>query len=1565
MLMSKSRHLAMGFVTSLAVATASAADVAPYNCDFNNKIVTSNPAFKVASNWSHIVNSYIDDWGDESWMSYNYYSDGGCDNSGYLFANNQYASGSGWYDGQTVFDLLVTPLVKGTVKLNVKASNYQRKIEVYSINADGSKGTLLKTLKDEIGQDNEWQEVTLAEGLEEYQRLGLRCAYVGIDNFSATSADIEPEKSLEFVSAVPSDTYGSIYWDEQANGKVRICYTVTVKNNGEVNLTQGMEGYSITVFNGSTKAEIFTVDVPQNLAISETSAAFEVAAEIEPSTIWTNSYSSYKLNLRENLSGTTLERANSYYRPYEPKFAFRTEGSSSTSKLSDPVNFGMVSEATTKSFEIYNDGTAPLTIESLSITGGFTMTGTTDSAVIEPKALSPVVITLPADPPGSYSGELTITYKIKEKTETYKLSLSGTVVAEGAWTCDFGNAANSYPDGSIANSGISTDYKYNSAGNNYYIKGASYNADFILPLLHANAGETLCFNTARDYYSGKTYSLKVYASKVRGVWGDEPLLTLTDSDVTSQDFVSKSVTIPEAGDWYIMFELINGRLDDLAGLSLVEKRYDIYIKSVDSPESKQSGQEVSFDIVTVAPANLAATDYTVEFVGNDEVLFSPESVEMTADAKKEVKFRVKYTPEVETTTVFNTFARVKFVDGSEICSPVKTMTITFQPDFVFFDKGTSASEWSKPSNRSKPIDFGNTNEVGVAQEFEIYNWGSAPLTVTSITVPEGFSVTPSEATVAAKERQVVTVSVSAEQPGKYSGNLTIKHLDLNGEEQTFTLPVSATMLDPNKWYAAFSSTDGTNNGLVWPAGTLHGKNLSGSNTGSYSTPEWAINCSSNTDNLLISPKVHAEAGETIEICARTYNTAYSQGYVNVYTAATREDLMSGENRTLLAKISGKDAEAKYTVDNTWSNVNVVIPEAGDYYLGFELGERLYVKTIYGLTNLKEEHDLKLAASNIPAQAMQNVAKEMSLSVRNFGCAPVAAGDYTLEAYINDQLVGTAEGAVEIPVNYTFAETDKDTNTIVSIPVRHPNVGTFPVYLKLVAGEREFVSETVDVTFTEEVFSAEKQIGDIAGTNDCAPFEFYNKNSESIMIYTPEQLGLENGDKISKLSMKGFFTKEGMTSTVKVYYSWTDASTIEKPANGKYSEEGMTLALDEDRTWEVTGASSETKELLSVNFDEPLTYESGKSLMLLIGSYYDSAYVPRSNYGFENSSIPNQCYYHSQDNYESFSGSYNSWSVKELPVLYLTLAKEPVSLSGSVTDGGEAVEGAVVKLVSTDGDNVQYRATTDAEGAYSLNVIQNSRVFNVTVEKDGKLDYLDGQTFAENTECNFTLFDLVSVDNTSEEGHNASASAIVDLNLMLDAGHNALTLPFSLSGDEVAELFGSDCELLVFKGTEVLEGGQLKLYFGHEAEENGLVAGKPYMLKLNGDNTTVNVRMRGKEVISEAGKSNDSNVEFRGTFAATELPEGAYQLSDENFVPTEPVARSMAYSMPYSAYAVVTNPNVNGISFTVDDNFESSIDTIEAESLTGDEVIFNLQGIRVYNPGNGIYIVNGKRVMIKK
>lgn len=47
------------------------------------------------------------------------------------------------------------------------------------------------------------------------------------------------------------------------------------------------------------------------------------------------------------------------------------------------------------------------------------------------------------------------------------------------------------------------------------------------------------------------------------------------------------------------------------------------------------------------------------------------------------------------------------------------------------------------------------------------------------------------------------------------------------------------------------------------------------------------------------------------------------------------------------------------------------------------------------------------------------------------------------------------------------------------------------------------------------------------------------------------------------------------------------------------------------------------------------------------------------------------------------------------------------------------------------------------------------------------------------------------------------------------------------------------------------------------------------------------------------------------------------------------------------------------------NAVTGIATVKTESAAKDAPIYNLQGCRVTNPTNGIYIVNGKKVLIKK
>jgi hypothetical protein len=46
------------------------------------------------------------------------------------------------------------------------------------------------------------------------------------------------------------------------------------------------------------------------------------------------------------------------------------------------------------------------------------------------------------------------------------------------------------------------------------------------------------------------------------------------------------------------------------------------------------------------------------------------------------------------------------------------------------------------------------------------------------------------------------------------------------------------------------------------------------------------------------------------------------------------------------------------------------------------------------------------------------------------------------------------------------------------------------------------------------------------------------------------------------------------------------------------------------------------------------------------------------------------------------------------------------------------------------------------------------------------------------------------------------------------------------------------------------------------------------------------------------------------------------------------------------------------------NIETSINSIAADAANGENVVYNLQGIRVNNPGKGLFIVNGKKTILK-
>lgn len=1537
-----------------------------YTVDFSSEIKTSAHDFKVASNWKHIVDIYTDDYGYDYWMSYSYKTTGGVDNSACLLANEQRA-GDNW-DYTYTYDLLVTPVVSGTVKLQVKANNSKAYVEIYTLNETATaRGTRLDRFGSQTSKtltESGYTEISVQ--VDEPQRIGIRASQVYLDDFYAEQAETEPEKAMVIVSAEPSQTNGSIYWDQQADGSVLVKFTnVTVKNTGEADLKQGEKNFSVSIINGKTKAALGpATDVPQDLNMGDTSAPFEVSVSIpadQVKSLWSYAYASAQIYLMENLQGSIVQRALSYHNAYESKFTFKEPTSTSSSNISK-VDFGMVTESVTKTYAIINDGAAPLSVVSTAVSDCYQTNLPEGAFTVPAHGKQEIEITLPAEPIGAHNGTLTIVYTDNSgKDVTFNVELVGYMLGETTWFTTFKGEENKsdvvYPEGSVAESGIQPGY--NTVGGIYdpYLKSytnsdyASANNKFITPLLHAEAGDVMTFDVSRQA-NGNQYNLKVYVSTDRVNWG-EPLLTVGYGDLSNYSYVNKSITFPEAGDYYVGFAVYGMQLDNIVGLSRVDVAHDLFMGAVDQKDQIQSGDKFEATVAVYSPLAAAAADYTAKFYLNGEVAATIASVDLAASAKNSKNFKTgTLNPTVETTATYPTYFEFAFTDGTVFTTPVKDLTITNDPVFTFFVAGTTVSDSRQPDCAKGTIDFGIVNTIGTTRSYELYNWGTAPLTVKSITAAEGFSTSISEAVVPAKERQAVDVVFSAETPDTYSGELTIVYVDASGEDVTYTIGLQGTLLDPNKWYGSFENPEkpGT---AAWPAGSLHQSSVNleyeSQNGAMYSNAGNAMN------TTFITPLLKAEAGESFTFDARLYRSNWPEGVIEVYAAKSRADLENEEARISLGKWSGRDVDEDHTLTPEFSTCTATIEEAGEYYLGFVLYNRTRVDNIYGLALVPVEHDVVVAAAEVPEKAVQNVASTAKITLCNAGLETEAAG-YTVSVYVDGVKAGEAEG-VEIPTTNSLSEN----KVVTEVSFRYPKTGSLPVYLTIdFGGDYVLTTEPVTVEFAEETLSGETVVGTPSGYA-AVPVDLNYKNSEAVSLYTPEELGLTGGEKITSIVLKGYYAKSPNT-TLKVAYAWTDEATLAAPSgNGAYDTADMTIYYDGYYDWTQGGSAAEPIDMISINFPEPVIYEAGKSLKLLISAttsaYYFGLNIEKSNGG--------QTYYHQNDGTQGvFTGS---WSTQSSPVLHMSIAAEPRAFVPTVLDEeGNAVAGATVTLISTDGDNVQYSGTTDESGSCTVNVIQSSRTYNVEVRSEaGEADLEDVCVADESIQATITLMPVVVVSDDSEHA-GGKTSAVVYLNTVYEPGFNAIALPFELTAEEAEGLFGEGSKVLEFYA-ETRVGTTVKAHF--KPLTGDMEAGKPYLVQVT--ETTAPTKFTGKAIVDELSTVIIAELCFTGAEKETPLTEGMYLLSDDNYQAPTPKPAVLSDETeaptvkPFHAYLRAITGNIAAVVFDDADDIETGIDSIDADTLDKDDEIFTISGIRVKNPAKGqFYIVNGKKALLK-
>lgn len=638
--------LALIAASTLWAGQARADIVQNYTMDFNKSISTTAHDFKVGSGWGHIVGKYTTEgWSSEDYyVSYTYSSTDGRNGSGAIKVGSQTIGDDYNYDVGPVNDLLVTPAITGKASIWVKKTSSwsSSTIKFYAVTLENGKYKMGDQIEVEIPKlSTDWVQVNLPEQNNQY--IGIRAENLYIDDFAADNADIELQKSL-LVSKVSYKGKDKV--DCDANGKFPVEYEVTITNNGDLDLTEGTEGYSLSVRNYSkNKAVVFTQPLKGNLAVGA-STTVTVSGTANCNTYPDrNRYDVYEDLTNTSKSGAWIEPV-----PYKPVLTMRNDdGKIDNGK--ETFAWGMVNASTDKTFKISNDGAAPLNITKVVVPDGFT-TSLAAPLTIAAHETKDFTVTMTAEKPGIYSGEFKVS---GEGVDDFSFNVSGTVLDPAKYYANFND--NQIPAGAYAEDGWSVAQRdVASSDNPYLLSNGSQDKDnkFVTPLLKVAEGEKMSVDVARtNYYTGgEGVYLNVYYSADRTNWTLARKITANelseDRAVNYTYYYSKLKTfvidnIP-AGNYYIGFGAGYTSIDNIYGFEKVDVAHDLMLTASKLPATAvvNNAYTATATLLNVNAKDEAADSYTASLYVDGEVVATAPAKAIASGEKSEFSF--SYTP---------------------------------------------------------------------------------------------------------------------------------------------------------------------------------------------------------------------------------------------------------------------------------------------------------------------------------------------------------------------------------------------------------------------------------------------------------------------------------------------------------------------------------------------------------------------------------------------------------------------------------------------------------------------------------------------------------------------------------------------------------------------------------------------------------------------------------------------------------------------------------------------------------------------------------------------------------
>lgn len=618
----------------------------------------------------------------------------------------------------------------------------------------------------------------------------------------------------------------------------------------------------------------------------------------------------------------------------------------------------------------------------------------------------------------------------------------------------------------------------------------------------------------------------------------------------------------------------------------------------------------------------------------------------------------------------------------------------------------------------------------VPKHFVIRNDGAAPLSVTSISVPEGFSLNSDvfPLFVAPHAEKNFSISLLDSNPGKYSGNVEVSADGTSG----FSFAVNGTVVAKNCLLLDFEDA-----GLPSGSYAEDGWNIVQRDADTSDNVYMLCNASAGAESKFVTPLLSFAGGDRLSFdVARTdYADGGDNVFLNVYYSPDRRAW------TLVRKISGSElpGESSGTYPCSYGKLSSFsidnIPE-GQFYVAFGAGNTC-LDNVCGPLVAAVPHDVSFGDCVVPSEGKVNNVSSVKVTLVNRNSIAEQADGYSLALYVDGTIAAQTDG-VELPPS-------SKTEFNLSFVPHVPGVHSICVSFKSLADEYCVSTAKTSYTVLPESSSVNLAVGEGAGVSRNTPICWYNADNSMgaycDVVYGPDMLsryGLEKGDSIVAISFEGTPNGDAAFSdlTLDARLSLADSATF---VPGCDTEDMLAIPVYKGEPFTVT---KDCKFITSLSLPSPLVWDGTSAVRVFTwinggGTYCNVTYRYDSAYGI--------AYYR--------RGNETGFRSEKAPLALFSVERPSPTVSGVVSCSGSPVPDAALTLSSGD---VVYSATSDEFGRYAFTVYQPNREYLMSVSADGYYPYSSADSLF--IDCDLTYNIDLTKESTSIESLETSSPA---------------------------------------------------------------------------------------------------------------------------------------------------------------------------------------------------------------